>query len=329
MKKDALNIVFMGTPDFAVPVLDAVVKAGYNVVAVVTVPDKPAGRGKKLRPSPIKEYALEHGLNLLQPEKLRDTVFVDKLKELKPDLQIVVAFRMLPKVVWEIPAKGTFNLHASLLPQYRGAAPINYAIINGEKETGLTTFFIDEKIDTGNIILQQKIKIDEEDDFKSLHDKMMMEGAALVLKTIELIKRDDVQLINQNELIKKGEPLKTAPKILKDDCRIDWDKPVTQVYNFIRGLSPWPVAYTNISDETGKEYYVKVFKVTKHIENHKYDPGEIETDNKSFINVYCQDGFVNIEELQMAGKKRMKVGELLRGFSFLGKVKVVTSSNNK
>ena len=325
MKKDALKIVFMGTPDFAVPVLDAILKAGYNVVAVVTVPDKPAGRGKKLRPSPIKEYAIEHGLNLLQPEKLRDEVFVHNLKELKPDLQIVVAFRMLPKVVWTIPAIGTFNLHASLLPQYRGAAPINYAIINGEKETGLTTFFIDDKIDTGSIILQQKLKIDETDDFKSLHDKMMVEGAALVLKTIELIKRGNVQLIDQNEFIKKGEPLKTAPKILKKDCRVDWDKPVTQVYNFIRGLSPWPVAYTNIIDETKKEYYVKVFKVTKHIEGHQNEPGEVETDNKSFIKVYCQDGFVTIEELQKVGKKRMKAVELLRGFSFLGKVKVVTS----
>jgi len=325
MKKDALKIVFMGTPDFAVPVLDAVVKAGYNVVAVVTVPDRPAGRGKKLRYSPIKEYAIGHNLNLLQPEKLRGEVFVKNLKELKPDLQIVVAFRMLPEVVWKIPTKGTFNLHASVLPQYRGAAPINYAIINGEKETGLTTFFIDDKIDTGNIILQQKLKIDETDDFKSLHDKMMMEGAVLVLKTIELIKNDDVKFINQKDLIKEGESLKAAPKILKEDCRIDWNKPVTQVYNFIRGLSPWPVAYTNISEETGKEYYIKVFKTTRHIEDHRNEPGQVETDNKSFIKVYCQDGFVKIEELQMAGKKRMKAVELLRGFSLLGKVKVVTS----
>lgn len=325
MKKDALKIVFMGTPDFAVPVLDAVVKAGYNVVAVVTVPDKPAGRGKKLRHSPIKEYAIEHNLNLLQPEKLRGEVFVNNLIELKPDLQIVVAFRMLPEVVWKIPTKGTFNLHASLLPQYRGAAPINYAIINGEKETGLTTFFIDDKIDTGNIILQQKLKIDEADDFKSMHDKMMMEGAELVLKTIELIKNDAVKFINQKDLITEGEPLKAAPKILKEDCRIDWNKPVTQVYNFIRGLSPWPVAYTNISDETGKEYYIKVFKAAKHIEDPQNESGEVETDNKSFIKVYCQDGFVTIEEIQMAGKKRMKAVELLRGFSFLGKVKVVTS----
>ena len=325
MKNDALKIVFMGTPGFAVPVLDAIVKAGYNVVAVVTVPDKPAGRGKKLRPSPIKEYAIEHNLNLLQPEKLRDEVFVNNLKELKPDLQIVVAFRMLPEVVWKIPAKGTFNLHASLLPQYRGAAPINYAIINGEKETGLTTFFIDYTIDTGNIILQQKLKIDDVDDFKSMHDKMMMEGATLVINTIELIKNDAVKFINQKDLVKEGEPLKAAPKILKEDCRINWNKPVTQVYNFIRGLSPWPVAYTNFSDESGKEFYVKVYKATKHIEDHQNEPGDVETDNKSLIRVYCQDGFVTIDELQMAGKKRMKVVELLRGFSFLGNVKVVSS----
>jgi len=326
MKKNTLRIVFMGTPDFAVPVLDAILKASYNVVAVVTTPDKPAGRGKKLRLSPVKEYAVKHKLSLLQPEKLRDEEFVQNLKELKPDLQIVVAFRMLPKVVWTIPVIGTFNLHASLLPQYRGAAPINYAIINGEKETGLTTFFIDDKIDTGNIILQQRLKIDETDDFKSLHDKMMVEGAALVLKTIELIKRGNVELIDQNELIKKGEPLKTAPKILKEDCKVDWDNPVTQVYNFIRGLSPWPVANTNLIDETGARYYIKLFKTTKHIEYHFNKPAKVETDNKTYIKVYCQDGFINIEELQMPGKRRMRTEELLRGFSFSGETRVVNSA---
>jgi len=323
MENKPLKIVFMGTPDFAVPVLDAIVKAGYDVAAVVTVPDKPAGRGKKLRPSPVKIYALEHDLKLLQPEKLRDESFLQVLKEINPDLQIVVAFRMLPKVVWEIPSKGTFNLHASLLPQYRGAAPINYVLINGESETGLTTFFIDDKIDTGSIILQQKMGIDEHDDFKTLHDKMMMAGADLVVKTIKYIEEGNVKLIDQNSLIEEGEILKPAPKILKEDCMINWGQPVKQVYNFVRGLSPWPVAFTNFIDESGKEFYVKVYKVTYQQDSHQKSFGEIETDNKTYIKVYCVDGFINILELQMSGKKRMKTEDLLRGFSFLGKVKAV------
>ena len=313
----------MGTPDFAVPVLDAIVDKGYNVVGVVTVPDKPAGRGKKIKYSPVKEYTLEHNLNLLQPEKLRDELFLAELKKLNPDLQIVVAFRMLPKVVWEIPAYGTFNLHASLLPQYRGAAPINFAIMNGEKETGLTTFFIDDKIDTGNIILQQKLEIDEKDNFETLHDRMMVEGAALVLKTINNIIDGEVKLVDQHQLIKEGEALKTAPRIFKEDCKIDWNRPVQQVYNFIRGLSPWPVAYTNFKDDSGKEYYVKIFKTAPIITNHSCEPGEVETDSKSYIKVYCSDGFLIIEELQLSGKRRMNTDDLLRGFSFLGKVRVV------
>ena len=322
MENKLLKIVFMGTPDFAVPVLDAIVKAGYDVAGVVTVPDKPAGRGKKLRSSPVKTYALEHGLKLLQPEKLRDESFLQALKEINPDLQIVVAFRMLPKVVWEIPSKGTFNLHASLLPQYRGAAPINYVLINGESETGLTTFFIDDKIDTGSIILQQKLSIDEQDDFETLHDKMMVAGADLVVKTIEYIEEGNVKLIDQNDLIEEGEILKPAPKILKEDCKINWDQSVKQVYNFVRGLSPWPVAFTNFIDESGKEFYIKVYKVSYEPGSHQKDSGEIETDNKTYIKVYCTDGFVNILELQMSGKKRMRTEDLLRGFSFDGKVKV-------
>lgn len=311
----------MGTPDFVVPTLDAMVKAGYNVVAVVTAPDKPAGRGKKLHASPVKEYAVSNNLNLFQPEKLRDETFIAALKSLNPDLQVVVAFRMLPKIVWEIPAKGTFNLHASLLPQYRGAAPINHVIINGEKETGLTTFFIDDKIDTGNIILQKRVAIANNDNFLLLHDRMMEEGAALVLQTIKLIIDGKPKLIDQNLLLKPGEELKPAPRIFKEDCRIDWNKPVVQVYNFIRGLSPWPVAYTHLKDEKGAIFYMKIYKGTPTVIKHQNQPGDLETDNKTYLKIYCTDGVLEIIELQLAGKRKMAAEELLRGFSFVGKVK--------
>ena len=321
MNNEAVKIVFMGTPDFAVPVLNAIVQQGYNVVAVVTAPDKPAGRGKKLHASPVKEYAVKKNLNLLQPEKLRDDSFVNALKNLKPDIQVVVAFRMLPKVVWEIPSKGTFNLHASLLPQYRGAAPINHAIINGEKETGLTTFFIDDKIDTGNIILQKRLTIEEDDTFLTLHDKMMEEGADLVLQTLHLIIKGTPTLIDQKTLISQDEELKPAPRIFKDDCRINWSRTVGEVYNFIRGLSPWPVAFTNLKDDGGNEYYVKIYKVNPFRLPHQYKPGDVETDNKTYLRIYCSDGFVQVEEIQMPGKRKMKTEELLRGFSFVGKVK--------
>ncbi len=314
----------MGTPDFAVPVLDAIVKEGFHVVGVITVPDKPAGRGKKLRASAIKEYAVAHNLHLLQPEKLRDETFLKELRTLKPDVQIVVAFRMLPKVVWSIPELGTFNLHASLLPQYRGAAPINHAVINGEKVTGVTTFFIDDKIDTGNIILQKTIPIDEQDDFKSLHDKMMIAGAELVLKTINLLLEGDFEPIDQQSKLGENELLKPAPRIFKEDCRIDWNKPVSEIYNFIRGLSPWPVAFTNLKDGSGKEYYVKIFKASPVKEKNIFHPGKVITDNKQYIKVYGLDGYLNIEELQMPGKKRMTTDSLLRGFSFSGEVNVVS-----
>ncbi len=323
MEKEAVKIVFMGTPDFAVPVLDAIVQAGYDVVAVVTVPDKPAGRGKKLRTSPVKEYAVANNLRLLQPEKLRDEDFINTLKGLKPYLQIVVAFRMLPKVVWKIPTKGTFNLHASLLPQYRGAAPINHAIINGETETGLTTFFIDDKIDTGNIILQKKLAITKDDNFLTLHDKMMNEGAKLVLQTIALIIQGAPKLINQDLLVKPNEILKPAPRIFKEDCRIDWNRPVKQVYNFIRGLSPWPVAHTNLKDETGKVYYVRIFKGVPVETTHQHRTGEVETDNKTYMRIYCTDGYVEVKELQMPGKRKMGVEDLLRGMSFNGSLQAV------
>jgi methionyl-tRNA formyltransferase len=316
MNKKDLKIVFYGTPDFAVKSLQAIIDAGYNVVAVVTAPDKPAGRGKKLTQSPVKKYAVEQNLKVLQPEKLKDPAFLEELKKLRPDLQVVVAFRMLPKEVWSLPPLGTFNLHASLLPQYRGASPINFALINGEKETGLTTFFIDDKIDTGNIILQEKTQIKDTDNFESLHDKMMLQGADLVVRTIETILKGNFKLINQNDLIKPGETLKPAPKINKKDCEINWNRPVDEVYNFIRGLSPWPAAFTMLKDKEGKELYVKIFKVEK--ENHvsQNEPGQVETDNKNFLRIYCKDGSILVKELQLPGKKRMKTVELLRGFSF-------------
>ncbi len=316
MNKKDLKIVFYGTPDFAVKSLQAIIDAGYNVVAVVTAPDKPAGRGKKLTQSPVKKYAVEQNLKVLQPEKLKDPAFLEELKKLRPDLQVVVAFRMLPKEVWSLPPLGTFNLHASLLPQYRGASPINFALINGEKETGLTTFFIDDKIDTGNIILQEKTQIKDTDNFESLHDKMMLQGADLVVRTIETILKGNFKLINQNDLIKPGETLKPAPKINKKDCEINWDRPVDEVYNYIRGLSPWPAAFTILKDKEGKELYVKIFKVEK--ENHvsQNEPGQMETDNKNFLRIHCKNGSVLVKELQLPGKKRMKTEELLRGFSF-------------
>ncbi|RLD91066.1 MAG: methionyl-tRNA formyltransferase [Bacteroidetes bacterium] len=323
MRVAAPKIVFMGTPDFAVPVLDAIVQKGYNVVAVVTASDKPAGRGKKLHVSPVKEYAIKNNLTLLQPEKLRNKTFVDTLKKLNPDIQVVVAFRMLPRVVWEIPDMGTFNLHASLLPQYRGAAPINHAIINGENETGLTTFFIDDKIDTGNIILQKKVLINEDDNFLSLHDRMMTEGATLVLQTLDLIIKGASDFVDQNALIDDGEELKSAPRIFKEDCRIHWDRPVGEVYNFIRGLSPWPVAFTNLIDGEGNEYYIKIYKTAPIKSVQQLQPGMVETDNKTFIKIYCNDGFVQVLELQMAGKRKMTTEELLRGFSFKGEVKAL------
>ena len=323
MDKKDLKIIFYGTPEFAVTILDAIVNEGYNVAAVVTAPDKPAGRGKKLSMSAVKKYSLEKGLKLLQPVKLKDESFLQELDSLNPDLQVVVAFRMLPKEVWAKPHLGTFNLHASLLPQYRGAAPINYALINGEKQTGLTTFFIDDKIDTGNIILQEKLEIKDDDNFETLHDRMMIKGAELVLKTIDTILRGDYTLLNQNDLIRESEELKPAPKINKEDCKINWDQSVVKVYNFIRGLSPWPVAFTVFKDDTGKEYYAKIYKAEKILSETNGNPGKVETDNKTFIRVYCSDGAIDIKEIQLAGKKKMKTEELLRGFSFKGDMKTL------
>jgi len=303
----------MGTPEFAVESLKNLIEKGYNLVGVVTVPDKPAGRGMNTVESAVKKYAFEKKILVFQPEKLRDENFIKDLKKLNPDIFVVVAFRMLPDVVWKIPTLGTFNLHASLLPQYRGAAPINWAIINNEKETGVTTFLIDDKIDTGNIIFQEKIAINETDDAGIIHDKLMNIGSKLVVKTVDALIANEYKLINQNSLISGKTELKQAPKINKEDCLIDWNKPLIEIYNHIRGLSPYPTAFTYLIDNKN-EILLKIYKAEKIQENHNFNLGKIISDNKTFLKVAVKVGFINILNLQQAGKKRMPVEDFLRGF---------------
>lgn len=313
MKKEDLRIVYMGTPDFAVESLRCLVEGGYNVVGVITMPDKPAGRGHKLQFSPVKQYALEHSLPLLQPEKLKDEAFVEALREWKADLQIVVAFRMLPEVVWNMPRLGTFNLHASLLPQYRGAAPINWAVINGDTETGITTFFLRHEIDTGEVIQQVRIPIADTDDVGVVHDKLMMLGGKLVTETVDAILNDAVKPIPQEEMAVVGE-LRPAPKIFKDTCRIDWNQPVKRIYDFIRGLSPYPAAWSELVQPDGETVVMKIFETEKIIQSHQLTPGTLLTDGKTYIHVAAADGIIGIRALQLPGKKRLKTDELLRGF---------------
>ena len=313
MKKEDLRIVYMGTPDFAVESLWCLVEGGYNVVGVITMPDKPAGRGHKLQFSPVKQYALEHSLPLLQPEKLKDEAFVEALREWKADLQIVVAFRMLPEVVWNMPRLGTFNLHASLLPQYRGAAPINWAVINGDTETGITTFFLRHEIDTGEVIQQVRIPIADTDDVGIVHDKLMMLGGKLVTETVDAILNDAVKPIPQEEMAVVGE-LRPAPKIFKDTCRIDWNQPVKRIYDFIRGLSPYPAAWSELVQPDGETVVMKIFETEKIIQSHQLTPGTLLTDGKTYIHVAAADGIIGIRALQLPGKKRLKTDELLRGF---------------
>lgn len=318
MHKDSLRIIFMGTPEFAVETLKALVENGYNVVGVITMPDKPAGRGYKLQPSPVKQYALQQGLTVLQPEKLKDEGFLKELKQLNADLQIVVAFRMLPEVVWSMPPKGTFNLHSSLLPQYRGAAPINWAIINGEKETGVTTFFLSHEIDTGKIIFQQQTVIDDTDNAETLHDRLMVMGAQLVLKTVDAILDENIEPIPQDNLFRDISELKVAPKIFKEDCQVDWNKSAREIYNFIRGLSPYPAAWTELaSDKGGEKLRFKLF-AGEPVESRRHEllPGSIITDNKTYFDVAVKDGFLRITELQLTGKKRMKTIDFLNGYKF-------------
>ena len=308
-----MKIVYMGTPDFAVESLRCLVEGGYNVVGVITMPDKPAGRGHKLQFSPVKQYALEHSLPLLQPEKLKDEAFVEALREWKADLQIVVAFRMLPEVVWNMPRLGTFNLHASLLPQYRGAAPINWAVINGDTETGITTFFLRHEIDTGEVIQQVRIPIADTDDVGIVHDKLMMLGGKLVTETVDAILNDAVKPIPQEEMAVVGE-LRPAPKIFKDTCRIDWNQPVKRIYDFIRGLSPYPAAWSELVQPDGETVVMKIFETEKIIQSHQLTPGTLLTDGKTYIHVAAADGIIGIRALQLPGKKRLKTDELLRGF---------------
>jgi len=308
-----MRIVFMGTPDFAVRSLEILVENGCHVVGVITAPDKPAGRGREMRKSAVKVFAEKHGLKILQPSNLKDEVFLNELKALQPDLQVVVAFRMLPEAVWQLPAKGTFNLHASLLPQYRGAAPINWAIINGERETVVSTFLIDKEIDTGKIIFQEKVPISNNDNAGILHDRLMEVGARLVLKTVKTVENGNVPSVPQSEL-KGNEVLKPAPKIFRENCQIDWSRGVDELYNFIRGLSPYPAAYTFLVSPEGEETQLKIFNVTKELGQAR-KPGGIETDGKTELRIAAADGSLLVNELQLAGKKRMKTGDFLRGFT--------------
>ncbi len=319
MKKEDLRIVYMGTPDFAVEALRCLVEGGYNVVGVITMPDKPAGRGHKLQYSPVKQFALDHNLPLLQPEKLKDETFVEELRALKADLQIVVAFRMLPEVVWNMPRLGTFNLHASLLPQYRGAAPINWAVINGDTETGITTFFLKHEIDTGEVIQQVHVPIEDTDNVGIVHDKLMMLGGRLVVETVDAILNDTVKSIPQEEMAVVGE-LRPAPKIFKETCRINWDQPVKRIYDFIRGLSPYPAAWTELVQPNGEKVVVKIFETEKIMKSHQLAPGTLLTDGKSFIHIAAKDGLIAIHALQLPGKKRLKTDELLRGYRFEGRM---------
>ena len=316
MNKESLRIVFLGTPEFAVESLDALVSGGYNIVGVVTMPDKIGGRGHKVIESPVKQYAVAHGLKLMQPANLKEPEFVEELRSLNADLQIVIAFRMLPEIVWSMPPMGTFNLHASLLPKYRGAAPINRAVMNGETETGVTTFFLKHEIDTGDIIQQVAVPIEIDDDVDAVHDRLMHLGASLVLETVEAILAGIVKPIEQEKLLTAGEEPTPAPKIFKEDCRIDWTKTSWEVYNHIRGLSPYPAAWSAFVDAQGTEYQFKVFK-TSHPEKFQSSPvapGTIEY-TKHTIKIACADGFIEILSLQLAGKKRMSSDEFLRGFN--------------
>jgi len=316
----------MGTPDFAVASLDALIKAGFTIVGVITAPDKPAGRGMRINESAVKKYAVKHGLKILQPERLKNEEFLSELKSLKADLQAVVAFRMLPEQVWNMPPKGTINVHASLLPQYRGAAPINWAIINGEKETGVTTFKLQHEIDTGNILLQEKIEIGENETAGELHDRMKEIGAALLVRTIEGLDNGTLSEVPQSSIVNRESSiensanlslitdhslLKHAPKISTQTCQIDWQKSADDIHNLIRGLSPYPAAFTELGDKT-----LKIFKSEKEHAPPTSRPGKWETDRKSYLKFACKDGYIHVKELQLEGKKRMTVEDFLRGYRF-------------
>ncbi len=305
----------MGTPEFAVASLSALYDAGCNIVGVITAPDKPAGRGMKLQESAVKKYALEKGLNILQPEKLKNPDFLNELKKLNADLQIVVAFRMLPEVVWNMPPMGTLNLHGSLLPNYRGAAPINWVLINGEKETGVTTFKLQHEIDTGPILLQEKMSIGENETAGELHDRMKDIGARVLIETVKgltvgTLKETPQDQINHNS---SGDPVefKHAPKIYTETCQIDWNKPVAEIFNLVRGLAPFPAAFTTLQNKK-----LKVYLSTKELIKPSVVPGAFETDHRSFLKFACTDGYLHLQDIQLEGKKRMMIKDFLRGFRF-------------
>ncbi len=301
----------MGTPEFAVPSLEILIKNNYNVVGVVTVPDKPAGRGQQIQESAVKKFAVANGLKVLQPLKLKDPEFISELKSLNADLQIVVAFRMLPEEVWNMPKLGTYNLHGSLLPKYRGAAPINWAIINGETETGATTFKLKHEIDTGSILFQEKINISETANAGDVHDEMMKAGADLILKTVKAIESGKVELKVQDDT-----QAIHAPKIFKETCKVNWSQSPTQIYNLIRGLSPYPAAFTEFTDVQGNLSSLKIFSSVKEDSQHSHPNGFLITDNKTYLNVACKGGTISVKELQLQGKKKMTTEEFLRGYKF-------------
>ncbi|MBP5318336.1 MAG: methionyl-tRNA formyltransferase [Paludibacteraceae bacterium] len=304
-----LRIVYMGTPDFAVEPLKAMLDEGFNVVGVVTMPDKPAGRGHRLLESPVKKFAKEHDLPLLQPAKLRDENFLIDLKTWDADLQVVVAFRMLPEVVWNMPRLGTLNLHASLLPEYRGAAPINWAIINGETRTGVTTFLLKHEIDTGNLLMQEAVEILPTDNVGSLHDKLMHVGSQVLVRTLNRLEAGDMTSIPQDE----SKAIKPAPKIFKDDCRVRWEQPGVHVVNFVRGLSPYPAAFADVLDDKGQQTTIKLLEVAYEKADQQLAPGTLDSDGKRYLRFAVTDGWVKVLEVQMAGKKAMRIEEFLRG----------------
>ena len=310
-----MKIVYFGTPEIASSQLEAIISAGYEVVAVVTVPDKPAGRGKKIQSSDVKLTALKYDLPILQPVSLKSPEFIEELSSYNADLFIVVAFRMLPEVVWSMPPMGTFNLHASLLPQYRGAAPINHAIINGEKETGLTTFLLDKEIDTGEIIMQEKVVIEDNETAGTLHDKLMLLGNKVVVETIKMIEEGKVHSQSQTSIIERENlQLKPAPKIFKEDCKIDWTKDAKSIYDFIRGLSPYPAAHTQFVSENGETIDIKVFEVSlKENKSEDNDLYRIKTDGKSYLDIVLGKNNISIKVIQQAGKKAMPIADFLRG----------------
>ena len=305
----------MGTPEFAVASVDALVKNGCTIVGVITAPDKPAGRGLKMHESAVKKYALEKGLKILQPERLKNPQFLDELRSLKADIQVVVAFRMLPEAVWNMPAMGTINVHASLLPQYRGAAPINWAVINGEKETGVTTFKLKHEIDTGDILLQEKVSIGENETDGELHDRLKDRGAQVLVRTIQGLANGTLKETAQSQIPNSNsETLKHAPKIFTDTCKIDWNKSVDEVHNLIRGLSPFPGAFTYLNEKL-----LKIFRSERQHKQTSIPAGQLDTDGKTFLNFACSDGYISLKEIQMEGKKKMNVEDFLRGYKLVEK----------